>query len=490
LSIQANQLFSQNWLVIVITAHTSRSCRETLLGALRRHERFPNENQTAVACMRLLRKFLLPCAVGVLLPVFISSGARSFGAQAAPPAQSEGPTAKAKPKTVPPTSGGLTVKPKVVSRSDYVGDAACAQCHKDYVDNYEKTAHHVTSQVANKDTIVGNFSPGANTLATANPNLWFRMDVKGGDFYQTAIWGTLSGSPGEPATSAPTPSSETRIHTERLDLVIGSGGKGQTYLFWKGDELYQLPVGYSTVLHQWINSPGYTDGKAYFDRGIIPRCLECHATYFESVFPGPEFNVYNTKNFVLGISCERCHGPGRNHAESYGSKSSAHAKVAIVNPARLSPARRADVCAQCHGGQGEREILPAFTYVPGQPLEKYIDLGPIDSAADVDVHGQQGKLLMKSRCYQMSADMNCSTCHDVHKPEPDPAAMSQHCLSCHKIEASVAHAKVGNDIAKNCIDCHMPKLESKMVYLDVNGKRIRPRFRTHWIKIYSEMDRQ
>ena len=162
----------------------------------------------------------------------------------------------------------------------------------------------------------------------------------------------------------------------------------------------------------------------------------------------------------------------------------------IVNPAKLSPARQADVCAQCHGGQGEHFLQPAFTYVPGQPLDKYIDLGPADSVKDVDVHGKQGKLLMKSQCYQMSKNLTCSTCHDVHKSEPDLAAMSRHCLSCHKVEVSLTHAKVGEGIAENCIDCHMPKLESKVVYLDVDGKRVRPRFRTHWIKVYSEDERK
>ena len=435
--------------------------------------------------MRVTKKFAFAFAVALPLLALLSFAARD---DQSPPAQTGSQSQQAKPKTVPPANHASAAKPKVVPRRDYVGDAVCARCHQDLVESYHKTAHYITSQVANKDTIVGNFSPGANTMSTGNPNLSFRMDARGDDFFQTAIWATPSDSASDSASSSPAPGTRTR--TERLDLVIGSGGKGQSYLYWRENQLFQLPVGYSTVLHQWINGPGYKDGTANFERGIIARCLECHATYFDAVFPGPEFNMYDTGNFVLGISCERCHGPGRAHAESYASKSPARAAGTIVNPAKLSPARRADICAQCHGGQGEREILPAFAYVPGQPLEKYIDLGPIDSAADVDVHGKQGKLLMKSRCFQASADMNCSTCHDVHKTEPDLAAMSQHCLSCHKVEASATHAKVGAEIAKNCIDCHMPTLESKVVSLDVNGQKVRPRFRTHWIKIYSESERQ
>ena len=377
---------------------------------------------------------------------------------------------------------GQEGKALLAARSDYVGDQACAKCHQKIAETYHKTAHFLTSQTASPAAVAGTFSSGANTMATRNPNLWFRMDARGNDLFQTAVYG--------PQNTEKTSPSGVRTRTEKFDLVIGSGSKGQTYLFWKENELYQLPVAYSTVLHKWINNPGYADGTANFERGIIPRCLECHATYFKSEIPGPDFNLYDKKNFVLGISCERCHGPGRGHLESGGMNPPAHAGTPIVNPATLPAARREEVCAQCHGGQGVRELLPAFSYIPGQPLEKYVDLGATESAADVDVHGKQGKLLIKSKCFQASPDLTCSTCHNVHKPEPDLAAMSQHCLSCHKVESTPAHLKVGNSISSNCVDCHMPTLESNAVDLDVDGKKVKPRFRTHWIKIYSEAERK
>jgi Cytochrome c554 and c-prime len=421
--------------------------------------------------MRLSREVAVAFVAGTLLLV------------SATLLQGQAPSASSKTKATSSGSRGPDGKTKTLSipRSDYVGDEACASCHQDKIDSYEKTAHHNTAQVANKKSIAGIFSPSANTMQTANPNLTFRMDSKGGEFFQTAIWGT--------------PPNE-RTHTQRFDLVIGSGGKGQTYLFWDDNQLFQLPVSYSTVLRQWINSPGYKDGTANFDRGIIPRCLECHATYFESKFSDPSSNFYNTKNFVLSISCERCHGPGRGHVESYERKASKSKSPSaalirpIVNPAKLSRKLRADICVQCHGGQGNREILPAFSYVPGQPLENYIDLGPIDPTQYVDVHGKQEMLLMQSKCFQASPDMTCSTCHDVHKPEPELVTLNQRCLSCHKLESTGRHAQVGTNVANNCVDCHMPTLESKIVELDVDGRKIRQRFRTHWIKIYSKSELQ
>lgn len=431
--------------------------------------------------MRLSSTFYLASVPGFLLLVLLSLSAANLAIAARQNAsgQNQDRLAKAAPKTTLPGKDASSAKPKIVPRSEYVGDRACAPCHKDKFDTYERTAHKLTSQLATQDTIVGTFTPGENTMTTPNPNLSFQMDKKGDEFLQTAIWASTGAAP--------------RTHTERLDLVIGSGHRGQTYLYWSDNQLFQLPVSYSTDLHRWIMSPGYIDGQADFERPIIPRCLECHATYFDSVFPDPAANIYKTQNYVLGISCERCHGPGREHAASYETKGAAAGAGNIVNPAKLSPARQADVCAQCHAGQGQRFLAPAFRYVPGQPLSEYIDLGAIDPTKEVDVHGKQGALLVKSRCYQMSANLNCFTCHNVHEQQRDLAAMSQHCLSCHKVEQleqSATHAKLDEALTKNCIDCHMLMLESKAVYINVDGKKVHPRLRTHWIKVYSDEERQ
>ncbi|MGB8836495.1 MAG: hypothetical protein WCC67_07105, partial [Candidatus Acidiferrales bacterium] len=112
---------------------------------------------------------------------------------------------------------------------------------------------------------------------TSDPDLHFRMDAKETGFYETGVFW-------QP------PDQKTR--TERIDIVTGSGDKGQTYLYWKGEQLFQLPVSYWTDLKGWITSPGYSEGVADFDRPILPRCLECHATYFESIPSEKAENYY------------------------------------------------------------------------------------------------------------------------------------------------------------------------------------------------------
>jgi hypothetical protein len=96
-------------------------------------------------------------------------------------------------------------KPLLVPRSEYVGDEACARCHEDKAESYDKTAHHLTSQLANKNTILGTFGSGENIMRTSNANLHFRMEAKDDKFFETAVWGTP-------------PNEKTRTHS--LDLVM------------------------------------------------------------------------------------------------------------------------------------------------------------------------------------------------------------------------------------------------------------------------------
>ncbi len=342
-------------------------------------------------------------------------------------------------------------------RSGYVGDDACRSCHAAQVESFHQTAHFLTSSTPTEKSILGKFTPGDNILKTVNPNLYFRMEAKEGAFFQTAV---------APAGS----------HTERFGVVIGSGEKGQTYLFWDGDQLFQLPVSYWTKLG-WVNSPGYRDGFADFERPIIPRCLECHATYFQAL--PPPSNRYRDAGFSLGIQCEKCHGPGREHAEQEKSKPSS--ATAILNPAQFTRDRQMDLCAWCHAGHGQ-VLLPSFSYLPGNLLDKYLRFPPADPNTPLDVHGNQVDMLKQSRCFRESG-MTCLTCHNVHTPQHNLAEFSQRCLSCHKPD-SATFSRGDHKVSDNCIDCHMPKQETNLIVFDFAGKKVRPQMRNHWIKVY------
>ncbi len=296
------------------------------------------------------------------------------------------------------------------------GTPLCGPCHQAIAQSYQQTAHFLTSGRADSTTIRGSFLQGRNILQTALPDVYFRMEQKGEAFFQTAF-------------------DHGRNHSERFDLVLGSGRRGQSYLYWKGGLLYQLPVSYLALTEGWINSPGYPDGEVHFDRVIPPRCLECHAT-----------EGARTGQFLAGITCQKCHGPAEQHP-------------AIRNPASLDRDGKVALCAACHSGLG--------------------------NGAEADVHGNQVGLLRQSQCYRNSPKMSCSTCHNVHSVERDLSEMSARCVTCHT--SAQHHRTVQGD---NCIDCHMPKQDSKVITFRTSGSLLAQTYRTHRIGVYAEQASQ
>jgi hypothetical protein len=341
-------------------------------------------------------------------------------------------------------------------------DDECLSCHKTY-NSYFTTAHHLTSRLATRESILGRFN---DTLKTPEPELFYRLEAKPNGFFQTGVLGTPP---------------DTVSISQRFDLVIGSGRKGQTYLYWgENDQLFQLPVSYWTALGSWVNSPGYGDRILDFSRPVLPRCLECHASSFQ-----PDANVanrYQRADFVLGVSCERCHGPGAQHIAHNSDPNAKPAPQAIVNPAKLPRERQIDLCGLCHGGVGVAKTRP-FSFTVGNVLADHIQLEHPGADEPLDVHGNQLALLERSRCFKES-NMTCSTCHDVHQPQRGASYFSDKCLQCHKVQSCGLFPKRGRALVGKCVDCHLPNQSSNVIFSSHDRVRITPKVRNHWIKVY------
>jgi hypothetical protein len=346
----------------------------------------------------------------------------------------------------------------------YIGDEQCLSCHEKQR-TYLTTAHHLTSREASATSILGSFAAGKNVLATQR-ELQYRMEARSDGFFQVGVLGTPP---------------DTVSLAERFDLVIGSGRKGQTYLYWdKNDQLFQLPVSYWTEVASWVNSPGYGDRSIEFSRPVVPRCLECHASSFDAV--SGFANRYRRNDYVLGISCERCHGPGKQHAALNAPGAPKPVDQAIINPAKLPRDRQLALCSLCHGGIGV-EKAPAFSFKAGDALEDFLKLEIPKEDEALDVHGSQVALLERSKCFK-SSTMTCSTCHDVHVRQRDVVDFSGRCLACHKVESCGLFPKRGRAIVGKCVDCHMPNQTSNVIFSTHDGARLRPKVRNHWIRIY------
>jgi len=353
------------------------------------------------------------------------------------------------------------VNPQREFRSGYIGDDKCLACHPKQRE-FPRTAHHLTSQTASRESIKGSFAPRKNILKTPEPELHYEMEARRNGFYQTAVLG----------------SQDALTTSRRFDFVIGSGRKGQSYLYWGNTgQLFQLPVSYWTEIDSWVNSPGYGDRVPEFSRPVLPRCLECHASYFEPRSDPNAPNRYITANYVLGVTCERCHGPGERH-----SLSPLKSDQAIVNPVKLPRARQLDLCSLCHGGVGFSKT-PVFSFEVGDSLTDHLQIDAPKPDEPLDVHGNTIELLSRSKCFK-SSEMTCSTCHDVHLPQRNVADFSDRCLACHKVQSCGLFPRRGRTLLGKCVDCHMPNQTSNVIFSTHAGASITPKVRNHWIKVY------
>ena len=233
----------------------------------------------------------------------------------------------------------------------------------------------------------------------------------------------------------------------QIHYVVGSGNHSRTYLHRKENgTLVELPLSwYSENGGHWAMSPGYDrPDHSDFQREVPHSCLFCHNGYPSTSNGG----------LASGIDCQRCHGPGEAHVERRGP---------ILNPARLAPDRRMEVCLQCHLESASRTIPDSirrfdrgpFSFRPGEPLGNftiYFDRDSPASAESITVnHSAYG--LRQSSCFVRSAGkLECTTCHDPHQASRGPEAEKRYTAVCRS-----CHISVHPERTAGCVSCHMPK---------------------------------
>jgi hypothetical protein len=330
----------------------------------------------------------------------------------------------------------------------YAGQAACVTCHPTICSAYLQTAHYQSAVLASPASIAGSFSKDSNSFII-NDSTKIVMEERKGVPYQVLYI------------------RDKEKRAERFDIVFGKA-KGQTYLYWRGDLLFQLPVSYLTALHAWTSSPGYPRDTVIFDRPIYSRCFECHAAYIRqktpasAVMPGAE--ALDKSSMICQIDCERCHGPAAAHVNFHTANPAEKAGRYIVSYGSLSRSQRIDICAVCHSGNKGYMLKSTFKFLPGDTLSRF--MLPGFDVPKLDVHGNQTQLLATSKCFRMS-NMDCATCHRAHDDDRDLAKYAQRCQGCHSV-ANQHFCKLADRmnialLKDNCSRCHMPEQSSRII---------------------------
>lgn len=317
----------------------------------------------------------------------------------------------------------------------YVGDAACARCHAEIAETFAR--HPMGRSMAPAAEVM----PEVLGEVFQADGLTYAIDRRDGRVFHQEIH------------------PDGTVIEEEARYALGSGTRGFAFLVDRGGGLYESPISWYTQIQQWGLSPGYRNANLHFDRPITRECLFCHVNQAEP--RGDRGLVIQG----LTIGCERCHGPGALHVRH--PMSLADGPPNIVNPARLDPPLREDVCNQCHL-QGVGRTNPpgrsSFDYRPGLPLSDFIQVPNTD--ADPVVRNQNIRnveQMRSSRCYLASkGQLGCISCHDPHrKPMPAErvAFYRDRCLRCHadpgcSLPLDRRLATIPDD---DCTACHMPR---------------------------------
>jgi Cytochrome c554 and c-prime len=331
----------------------------------------------------------------------------------------------------------------------YVGSKACLECHK--------------AQASQLNTPMGQALEVAPDCRIINAR--GRLTFKNGPYtYELARQGkSVVYTVSDGANSVAKP----------ILYCFGQGHVGQTYLFRHNDVLYETRVSYFekiqeldfTIGHQPTVPTSLEDALGRAIGGEEPQqCFGCHTT---GAIHGLELKL---DQLTPGVGCEACHGPGEKHLVA-AKKVNANARTAaaakkpdleIFNPGVLSAHDLAQsFCGTCHTGFEQAMLQPGQSGINNIRFQPY--------------------RMFNSRGHNTNDPrLGCVACHNPHeKLEKQASYYDPKCLSCHVARTTDAKTARRNADAcrvstKQCVTCHMPKVELPGMHAS---------FTDHWIRI-------
>lgn len=362
----------------------------------------------------------------------------------------------------------------------YADPKTCVSCHKDIANSYAHAAHFNTSKPITGNKLQADIV-ASDSMYAYSDSVKIIVEKKPGGQYQTVYF------------------KNRRVRSEKFDIAFGSGGKAQTYAYWQGNRLYQLPLSYFKEIHNWANSPGFPNNAAYYDRSIISRCFECHGSFAEKHFvKDGSLSVtqeYAKDSVLYGIDCQRCHGPAAQHVQFQTENPDVKQARFITSYKTLNRQQKIEMCAVCHSGNDKEPQRTLFNFKPGDELAAFFDPFGMPGKTP-DVHGNQTGLLYQSKCFINNAGLTCLTCHDTHLKETDNLiSYSQKCINCHsedKHNFCKMAPQLGKAINNKCIDCHMPAMPSRLISYKTAALKQNSNYylHTHRIAIYPDQTKE
>jgi predicted CXXCH cytochrome family protein len=379
---------------------------------------------------------------------------------------------------------------------EYLGSQSCARCHEVEHTQWTNSLHIKMTKPVADATIVGDFRDGTTF---ADHDRSYRFGTRNGKPFVTVSFG---GGAAE---------------TFQVDYTLGAK-RYQGYLSTLPEgRIYVLPVFWHLDSQRWVDWQEITpipDGAHDIRQIWNTNCFNCHATNIVRGFDA-KTRTYRSTWTEMGIGCEACHGPGREHVALMGAwekdpaskpkydSSSKNRQLSdtlkIFSTRSSDPRRVYDTCAYCHGNKthvftgfkgGDAYADYALPFLMSEPIPENdpqgefwpdgrpnrfnrpqaltlsgcFQAGAVTCTSCHVAHGSRHEFSLKVNINQgRNGDALCTQCHTEPKAgSPEPAAglvrpsgpqALKPSFSGSGLEAHTFHA--ADSAGSRCINCHM-----------------------------------
>ncbi len=330
--------------------------------------------------------------------------------------------------------------------AQYVGSESCRSCHEVEYNDWKGSHHDRAMMVASDSAVLGDF----NTMFTSQ-GVTSTFYMEDGKYF---------------------------VHTEGTDGVyqdfeilytFGIEPLQQYIVEFPQGRFQCLRTAWDTEKNEWFDL--YPDMKVVHDEWIHwtkgglnwnTMCSDCHSTLVKKNY-NPVNQSFNTTYSIINVSCEACHGPGKEHVEITSSEAFKNNPDSTQYVGKLYmgkytfPKQMVDDCARCHS---LRTQYTEFYDHEGQYMDHYAPdwLRDEQYYADGQILGEvyvYGSFI-QSKMY--AQNVKCNDCHNSHSLNLkfEGNALCNQCHEPSKYDSEVHHFHQVNTEAAECITCHMP----------------------------------
>ena len=349
--------------------------------------------------------------------------------------------------------------------NDHVGAEACAECHQEAHGKWKESHHYHAMELPSEQTVRADF----NNSVFENYGVTTKF-FRDGEKYLVE-----------------TENQEGEMEVFEVAYTFGWEPLQQYLVKFPDGRMQVLPTCWDVEKEEWYH--------LYPDERIAPSdplfwtrslqnwdhmCADCHSTNLRKKFDDAT-QTFSTAYSEINVSCESCHGPGREHVEharaGNGFTGMPNFALADINSSNVA---QIEACAKCHarrsfvhpGHHAGNSFLDHFLpevvepWSPDMQVPTYHVDGQIDD--EVYVYGSY----TQSKMFHQG--VKCTDCHDSHTVKLH-SYDNQLCTRCHVptdknplgFDTPAHHFHPMDTAGAKCVECHMPH----KTYMGIDKRR-------------------